>query len=85
VGRLVLKGKTQPLMVYQPLLAAEGKQAQPDTDYQAAYHLMLKNAPLALNAFQRLASQRADDPLVILHLNRLQAGQSGDVIVFTEK
>jgi adenylate cyclase len=85
VGRLVLKGKTQPLMVYQPLLAAEGSQAQPDTDYQAAYHLMLKNDPLALTAFQRLASQRADDPLVKLHLRRLQAGQSGDVIVFTEK
>ncbi|MFA5082119.1 MAG: adenylate/guanylate cyclase domain-containing protein [Hydrogenophilaceae bacterium] len=86
VGKLVLKGKTLPLMVYQPMIPEEeGVQAQPDPDYEAAYRQMAAEDPLALASFERLAAERPDDPLVKLHLGRLRKGQAGEVIVFTEK
>jgi adenylate cyclase len=85
VGKLVLKGKTLPLMVYQPVIPGEGETAQPDPDYQAAYQLLAANDPRAMAAFERLAAERPDDPLVKLHLGRLHRGQAGEVIVFTEK
>lgn len=77
-GRLVLKGKTQPLLVYQPL-------AQPDPDYAAAYRLLEEEREEARQAFEQLAAQRPADPLVRLHLNRLRAGEKGDLIVMREK
>ena len=87
VGRLVLKGKTQPLMVFQPvndgLEVAGGPQEDPQ--YAAAYALMTTDAVAALVAFRRLAEERPGDPLVKLHLGRLQENQTGDLIVMTEK
>jgi adenylate cyclase len=85
IGKLVLKGKTQPLMVYQPEIPEEDQSAIPDPEYALAYRLMADNDPLAFEAFQSLAATRPDDPLVKLHLGRLAKGQTGDVIVFTEK
>lgn len=85
VGRLVLKGKTRPLMVYEPLTAAGGETGAPDAAYAEAYGLMARDDPQALEAFRRLAAERPDDPLARFHLDRLRAGQSGAVIVFGEK
>jgi len=85
VGRLVLKGKSQPLLVFQPLIGLDANPLKADVDYQAAYSLMVNQDARAIAAFRDLASQRADDPLVKMHLARLEAGQTGDVIVFTEK
>jgi adenylate cyclase len=85
VGKLVLKGKTLPLMVYQPLIADAGEQARPDPDYETAYRQLAENDPRAAATFERMAAERPDDPLVKLHLGRLHKGQSGEVIVFTEK
>ena len=87
VGRLVLKGKTQPLMVFQPVndgLEVPGG-AQEDPQYAAAYALMTQDAGAAMAAFQALAEKRPNDPLVKLHLARLQEKQTGDLIVMTEK
>ena len=87
VGRLVLKGKSQPLMVFQPIndgLECEG--APPDDpQYAAAYALLEQDAGAARRAFEQLAEARPQDPLVKLHLTRLQDGQTGDLIVMTEK
>lgn len=87
VGRVVLKGKTQPLMVFQPvndgLEVAGGPQEDPQ--YAAAYALMAQNADAALLALRQLAEVRPTDPLVKLHLHRLEEGQTGDLIVMTEK
>jgi adenylate cyclase len=85
VGKLVLKGKTHPLMVYEPAFTAEGEVATPDEVYANAYQLMAQNNPMALEVFKRLAEERPEDPLVKFHLQRLQAGQTGEVIVFTQK
>lgn len=85
VGRLVLKGKTQALMVYQPIIADAGKEATRDTAYDEAFQLLHDENPEALHAFEALAKERPDDPLAALHLKRLQAGARGDLIVMESK
>lgn len=87
VGRLVLKGKTEPLMVYQPIhngLEVPGAPLD-DPEYAAAYALLTQDPVAARVAFEQLARERPEDPLVRLHLQRLQENQTGDLIVMTEK
>lgn len=87
VGRLVLKGKTEPLMVFQPIhngLEIPGAPLD-DPDYAAAYALLTQDPVAARTAFEQLARERRDDPLVNLHLQRLQDNQVGDLIVMAEK
>ena len=81
VGRLILKGKQTPIMVYEPLPDA----GEEDVDYAAAYAALRDSHPDALARFQSLAAQRPTDTLVAMHLARLEAGESGDLIVLREK
>jgi len=85
IGRLVLKGKTEPLMVYEPLFAPASATVVQDDAYLAAYQLLKASSPQALAEFEALAASRPDDGLVQFHLRRLRSGQQGEVIVFTEK
>jgi adenylate cyclase len=85
VGRLVLKGKSEALMVFEPLATANVASVAQDTDYEAAFSLLRDNSPQALGVFEKLAQERPDDPLVGLHLGRLRAGEQGDRIVMEEK
>ena len=87
VGRLVLKGKTEPLMVFQPLhngLEVPGAPLD-DPEYAAAYALLNQDPVAARSAFEQLGRERPADPLVTLHLHRLQENQTGDLIVMSEK
>ena len=81
IGRIVLKGKAQPLAVFQPLEPDD----DPDDQYQGAFDLLRAEHGGALAAFERLAAARPEDPLVSFHLERLRAGKSGDLIALTEK
>jgi adenylate cyclase len=85
IGRLVLKGKTEPLMVYEPILADADKAPEPDRAYEAAYALLAAGDFGALAAFESLAAARPDDGLVAFQLDRARHGQLGEVIVFTQK
>jgi adenylate cyclase len=85
IGRLLLKGKTQPLRVFQPLVTEADDIALPDEEYTRAYDLMTSGDPAALPAFERLAAARPDDPLVKLHCGRLRSGETGEDLVFTQK
>lgn len=83
VGRIILKGKTQALKVFEPqdpLTASD-----PDADYQHAFDLMCAGSPAARQLFEKLAAQRPNDALVAMHLERLCTGKTGDLIVLTEK
>ena len=87
VGRLVLKGKSQPLMVFQPMhdgLEVPGA-ALDDPQYAAAYALLAQDPGAALLALRELAAERPTDPLVKLHLQRLESGETGDLIAMTAK
>jgi adenylate cyclase len=83
IGRVVLKGKSLPLAIFEPL----DPQAAPgdDHDYRAAFTLLQSGSADALAAFAALAERRPDDPLVALHLARLRAGASDDLIVMNGK
>lgn len=87
VGSLVLKGKTRPLMVYEPVTGSSGNnmEAQRDTAYETAFELLQQHNPAARDVFEQLAKERPQDPLVLLHLERLRAGKQGDTIVLEEK
>ncbi|MDR3369634.1 adenylate/guanylate cyclase domain-containing protein [Rhodoferax sp.] len=81
IGQVVFKGKTQPIAVYQPL----DPQQPGDSAYAAAFELLRQQSSQALAAFVQLAEQRPEDPLVAMHLTRLQAGQTGERMVLSTK
>ena len=83
VGRLLLPGKLLPLMVFEPLDPTLG--AKEDVAYQRAYESMRDGGHSALDSFEKLASLRPGDALANLHLKRLQAGASGDLIQLGQK
>jgi adenylate cyclase len=84
VGRLVLKGKSIPLKVFEPLEAGAV-----DVDFQRAYQkafeLMCNESDAALVAFEHLAAQHPADGLCAMHLARLRAGKTGDLMVLDSK
>jgi adenylate cyclase len=88
VGRLVLKGKSQPLQVYTPTATLETACSAPD-EYATALRLMQPgpehDAGAALVQFEALAKRYPYDPLLQLHLRRLRQGATDDVIVMSEK
>lgn len=72
IGRLVLKGKTEALKVYEPLTAETPAGYAPLAAYQAAYEAMAQGLAEAVAHFAQLAARFPDDPLVRLHHRRLQ-------------
>ncbi|MBP7230542.1 MAG: adenylate/guanylate cyclase domain-containing protein [Syntrophaceae bacterium] len=87
VGSLVLKGKTQPLKVFEPLLeSGEGRKGPlRDMVYENAFELLQKMDSRAAAAFEQLAAERPHDPLVLFHRERLRTGEQGDIIIFKTK
>jgi adenylate cyclase len=81
IGRLLLKGKQQPIMVFEPL----DMTTTPDADYRQAFECMRSQTPDALAAFERLAQERPLDRLVAMHLARLRRGEVGDLLVMEGK
>lgn len=79
VGNVLLKGKEQPLRLYEPC------ETQPDPLYEAAHRLVSDGGEDALDAFERLHAQRRDDALVRYQLERLRSGQRGELIVMMDK
>ena len=74
VGTLMLKGKTDPVEVFEPLPADDGATLEA---YSGAYERLAAGGPEAVAAFEALAEAAPDDPVVELHLGRLKAGEKG--------
>jgi adenylate cyclase len=85
VGRLVLKGKTQPLGVFEPLDDELAKTRAPADAYATAFAALRDEKADAAELFRALVVAHPDDPLVALHHRRLEAGEKGDLIVMSEK
>lgn len=80
MGQVVLKGKTVPLPVLQPLTAEE--LASPFMQrYLAAYALLEKGDPAARQAFAELAAENPDDGPTQLHLEQLEEGGAVSTLV----
>ena len=84
VGHLVLKGKSKALEVWEPL-AAQAEACAPPEAYLQAYRALERMDPAAQDLFVALARDFPQDPLVALHLQRLQGAQAGVQIVLHEK
>lgn len=83
-GRMVFKGKTVPIAVYEPLSEKEDTSDQAHL-YRAAYALMEAGSPDAPAAFQSLQQQFPDDGLVAYHAGRLANGETGSLVVLSKK
>jgi adenylate cyclase len=85
----VLKGKSQPLQVYEPQATTDPQACAAPEDYDAAMRLLqageTHQPSEALALFEALAERHPQDPLVALHLHRLRHGATDDQIVMTEK
>jgi adenylate cyclase len=84
VGRLVLKGKSKALGVFEPV-TEDAMPRAPLEDYRKAFDAMANNQPDAVSLFAQLEKNWPEDPLVQLHHQRLQTGAEGDLIVMSEK
>ena len=89
VGRLLLKGKSQPLQVFTPNAALEAAECAAPEDYAVAMRLLQPgpkhDAQAARLQFEALAQRFPLDPLLALHLKRLREGATDDLIVMAEK
>ena len=83
IARVVLKGLTQPVQLYEPIVSSADKELI--GEYLEAYSLLDADPDGALAAFSNLKQRSAHDPLVNLHLNRLTAGETGDELIMKEK
>lgn len=82
IGPLLLQGKRQPLMVYEPA----PEPTQHDLAYLEAWQRMQQGPRHeALRAFEALAAERPSDALVALQLQRLRAGREHEPIVVEGK
>lgn len=85
IGRLLVKGKSVPLSVFEPLQPANTNIIAL-TQYLAAYSsLDHGHLEQALSAFQNLASDYPEDGLVHFHLQRLLNGNASILIELSDK
>ena len=84
IGRLLLKGKTQPIETFEPL--TDETFDQPVTQaYLEAYKKLQERNPDAGQAFAALVGQYGQDPLSTFHLRRALAGECTDEITLADK
>lgn len=84
IGKLVLKGRSIHLKTFEPLSTDDYHSPRVQA-YLQAYGLMAREEPAALEAFQELLHRYPNDPLIKFHLQRLQAGKAGEIIVLSGK
>ena len=84
IGTLVLKGKSQGIETFEPLTREDMDSSHIQT-YIAAYKFMAQNDPCAKEAFVALTKAYPSDPLAGFHLDRLEQGATGVVVVMDQK
>ena len=84
VAKLVLRGKTQELGTYLPVPEDEVDEALVG-EYEKAYQALADGDPGAVELFAALREKYPDDPLVKLHSERIEAGESGVTLIIRKK
>jgi adenylate cyclase len=77
VGTLMLRGKTGAIQVFEPLPADDESALEA---YSGAYQSLAAGESGGVAAFEALAEVASDDPVVVLHLGRLKAGETGTTL-----
>ncbi len=92
IGRLVLKGKRQPVAAFElvpepagPELVGDGPSLADPAAYDAAWQAMAEGRATAAAAFGALAAVVPEDPLVRYHARRLADGATDDLIALDRK
>jgi class 3 adenylate cyclase len=83
IGHFALKGKAEFTTLYTPLPIDYDVDAE--KEYQAAFALLEQNDIKATERFADLCRKHPDDPLIIYHLERLQAGEVSALIKMGSK
>jgi len=85
LGRCVMKGKTEPLGVFEPM-SEVWRTSAPGQTYMEAYRLMAQgHATEALELFEQLEADQPEDGCIAFHAARLRAGETSDVVILEEK
>ncbi len=84
IGNLILEGKTDSTMIYEPI-GASSPDASNYAAYLQAYEKMENRDPDAVEAFSKLSMQASRDSLVSFHLKRLRLGENGTTVVMDKK
>jgi hypothetical protein len=82
-GELLLKGKREVLLAYEPVTSA-GVGAAQLAGYRRAYTLLADHDPNARAAFADLVRRDRSDGLARFHLARLEPGEFGTPIVLAQ-
>jgi adenylate cyclase len=84
VANVVVKGKTLPMKIYEPL-TAEMIRSGFDRRYAAAYAALEAGSPETSACFEALAAEEPEDGVVAFHLERLRRGIMEQEVVLQEK
>jgi adenylate cyclase len=84
IGDVVLKGKEEGISVFEPV-STDNPNGYQLSEYADAYAEMKSENINALEHFKKLRASNPNDPLAALHINRLEAGETGSRIVLDEK
>lgn len=84
IGRVLLKGKSIPLQVFEPLFT-ESIDPAALAEYESAYALMRNGQTQAIEAFQQILWKHPNDKLAAFHLKRLADGAKDDLIELNRK
>jgi adenylate cyclase len=84
IASVILKGKTVPTMVWEPLHPGSDSVALLDR-YRAAFAKAAAHDPQAKDLFAQLAKDAPNDTLIRWHATRLEHGEVGTEIKMTEK
>jgi len=84
LGDLVLKGRTQTLRCFEPLSPSLANEPW-IKDYLMAFDHLREGKTDAQTLFERVLSNHPEDGPSLLHLQRLQRGETGAKLVLSEK
>lgn len=84
IGDVVLKGKTTPVTLFNPVTEQES-QEECFRSYISAYDELKKESPRARDMFQTLGERYPDDPLINFHITRIASGLLSTVVVMDDK
>jgi adenylate cyclase len=84
IGAFVVKGRRGPTEVFEPL-DPRSYDADWIDRYGAAYRALEAGKPETAELFNALQRERPDDACVAFHRRRVAAGETGTLIVMTEK
>jgi adenylate cyclase len=83
-GDVILKGKTKPVRVFEPL-AENADQSERVARYHEAFAAMEATSASAAPLFRALQKDYPDDALVQFHVQRIDKGETGGLIVMQKK